>query len=1658
MQLWQQQLLSKELQLQELQRRHHLQQLDHEARQLVPQRQMSFVGKSATGDQLTAMHSEMPINNAYNYMWTNNFVGDLSNLPTNYQMVIAGNMNLVQPSHPTALQNLGNGDGTLNDCSRAMRSMGFMPQQDDHLIRGLSVPGTSSFNQYSHFLELSNNCNNLITNSDATVEAKSSNPSTIQSGPESTQQGFLHDNTLDIHNLQDRHAYIKSPMQDLANSVTVGNFQQASNLHLHDQFQEFHGRQEQDDMSTNLQGKQVSELGNSPNVACLDPMEQKLLFGTDDDDNWGVLFSGSLMSGMGGNMHAHPVDNDHFGAFPSIQSGSWSALMQEAVQASTSYKGQEEWSSLSKTEPVITLLRATDDGKQSIGLDDDSSQNQVSLIAQPFSLSSHPNATPSSLTDNNHLLLKTAHEENSTATTEASHACLRSSLQGTNSKEFGNNQNQSRLVEGGVEAKISSASENETKLIGAIQAKIPFSIGIWNGQSIEQSHNTSENIQLKSQDNGNGNLVQQNLLLSNVPFQPDNNLGRWISSHAMESRGDATSSYHRIPEHDVDQGAGTQFIKPNIASLKMQSEDSSAGNLGSVRHPNSLKLKQNMHQQVMDEQKSAFGRNFACNTCVTSDVDKDDEENQTHCDLSTTPAAEVLSHNIGSQNSIHHSQLSMGPNIFQNSPGNLKKKAEPSFQPNHHLNLQSLPNSIFSVSNNIGLSFNGNSHFAGHVVGNNPNDTSEGIRVEVEQLSVDARPLHSSSGSYDESRAQYTQNQTISQASNNMLELLYKVDQSRNENSVNASDKAILVDADVPTAKVHSDWSSNSRGLHLAVPSQRQSLPDKDTIYQKILNGDMIGQSRYVEAGYQDQSQSSHTSLGQPLPLLDEASETANGRKISSLPGQQENEHLEAKKYFNSSSVTASDFPLAQNHLQGQLQFPQQDRSGAQGHLQQQQRGHIPNRNQANTGALMKQPDNSNDTAVACESFQALSTLSSRFSASGVASNAQNHLTCGSQFFSGMADHMKPTFAGFSQITSFGHQLPSVDTKQVLQSSESGMSNQAGFSKLHNVWTTISAQRRQAGITPILAPNVLQSIINHRRERSSWGMPKAHSQLNKEESAPELSTCSSNSQKEENSAQVKSSNILEEKMDVVSRANNMFQGVETAALNGGSSVSVSSLVSLHLQDVNNAKHEHDLALRSQDLLSSLTNDISSRSGGICERMPKPSDGQQKNYSLLHQIQSTKASDSDMNKLAENMLRGTSFSTPQMNLNVNQRFNHRDNSHSRYTPDVKAVAASHVSDAQMLNSNSNDHKEKDPRTATAGLDDLQTHIHPLRTDSTATALGGNDCTHISPHMVPASFEHYGIYQNGKMVDLYDAQKSVKALTQQYSLQKVTAGMEDSVIVEQRLDNIHAGGYREGTLSSKMSPNESSPLLPNTSDHGATFRPKKRKGVTMDMPWRKIVTECLQSLESISMAELAWNLSADRLMEKVDDGAEAVEDGPSFPHSRRRLILTTQLMQQLVPAVPSELLNGKATSAYQSLSFVVAKSALADACSVLSSSKTDWHEPLEKQNMMLGELRTSNMADDAYLKFTEDSVMKSNKLEADFSRLEKETFLLDVRLECQELDRFSIVNRLAKFHGRTHPVAVEVSASGTVPHRTFAQRHITALPVQGNLPDGVMCLPL
>ena len=78
-----------------------------------------------------------------------------------------------------------------------------------------------------------------------------------------------------------------------------------------------------------------------------------------------------------------------------------------------------------------------------------------------------------------------------------------------------------------------------------------------------------------------------------------------------------------------------------------------------------------------------------------------------------------------------------------------------------------------------------------------------------------------------------------------------------------------------------------------------------------------------------------------------------------------------------------------------------------------------------------------------------------------------------------------------------------------------------------------------------------------------------------------------------------------------------------------------------------------------------------------------------------------------------------------------------------------------------------------------------------------------------------------------------------------------------------------------------------------------------------------------------------------------------------------------------------------------------------------------------------------------------------------RLDKRTSVSDLKIECQDLEKFSVINRFARFHARGQAEAAETSSSSDVTpngQRQLPQRYVTALPVPRNLPDRVQCLSL
>lgn len=67
---------------------------------------------------------------------------------------------------------------------------------------------------------------------------------------------------------------------------------------------------------------------------------------------------------------------------------------------------------------------------------------------------------------------------------------------------------------------------------------------------------------------------------------------------------------------------------------------------------------------------------------------------------------------------------------------------------------------------------------------------------------------------------------------------------------------------------------------------------------------------------------------------------------------------------------------------------------------------------------------------------------------------------------------------------------------------------------------------------------------------------------------------------------------------------------------------------------------------------------------------------------------------------------------------------------------------------------------------------------------------------------------------------------------------------------------------------------------------------------------------------------------------------MEDGQFMLRPRRRLLLATQLMQQLFSAPPSTILSMNANSGYDSVAYSVSRLALGDTCGAVPLAKSEF----------------------------------------------------------------------------------------------------------------------
>lgn len=371
MQLLQQHVMFKNLQ--ELQRQQQLQQFG-DTRQQNSVNQLSAMNKQAAGVQFSPLINGTPVN-------------DTS------QMF----MNWVQRGGSPAGQNVSNRVIFSQEQGQTLSSMGPAPQQFDVSLYGTPVAsGRGTMNQYSHLQAMSHDSENLLTKaSDQTQK-----PVMQSSGftnpfvgehctTDSPEQACLPQGAfISKQGFQGKNVLGQVTNQGLNCGSTLGNLQQGNTLQANTALQEISGKQDPAGWPGTFQKKTMQHGPSPQGLVPLDPMEEKILFNT-EDNFWDASMVKRSDIGAGGFGNAFE-QTGYSDAFPSLQSGSWSALMQSAVaEASSSDTGpQEEWSGLTFQNTDLSTGNQSsnilDSEKQQGSWADNNLQSASSLSSKPF--------------------------------------------------------------------------------------------------------------------------------------------------------------------------------------------------------------------------------------------------------------------------------------------------------------------------------------------------------------------------------------------------------------------------------------------------------------------------------------------------------------------------------------------------------------------------------------------------------------------------------------------------------------------------------------------------------------------------------------------------------------------------------------------------------------------------------------------------------------------------------------------------------------------------------------------------------------------------------------------------------------------------------------------------------------------------------------------------------------------------------------------------------------------------------------------------------------------------------------------------------------------------------------------------------------------------
>ncbi|KAK8338809.1 hypothetical protein V6Z11_A09G279700 [Gossypium hirsutum] len=1586
MQLLQQNAMLK--QMQELQRQQLLRpqfQLP-DARQLSSANQVSSTVKHGLGSLSSAPINGIPVHDASNYSWQPEHMAP----------------NWLQ--HGTSPSMHVSSSGFTFSPERGQASlMGLVPQQVDQSFYGTT--SNARGNPYHHssvqmekpsMQQLPASSNSFPSNQYALFSD--------QIGLQDGRQGDQGKNVFGATTGQGLNTGFRpEPLQEMTIQPNNAVMQES-----------YDGRQERPGPSEISLEKSTAQAAPSQSVATLDATEEKILFGS-DDSVWDIF-------GKSTNMGSVLDGTDSFGALPSLQSGSWSALMQSAVaETSSNDLGvQEEWSGLGvqNSEPSsrnVASQIVNDGSKHQLAWADNNLQTASTLNSKSFPMSSDANINLDffSIPGVQQSGVQIANEQTGKIHNDSSQKLVQQ-LTEERSKRLDCSPLQKPVAEcvqifGNV-AHSPNMQVSAKSISGHQQDMAVHNLRVQphnkpNGWSFIESASHSGEAISKSQD-------------IDCALQPAQN-----SDHrgAMsEEKGHGSFLGYPIPDADSEWGN----LNSGLGSLQVNREGSELDNVAAITDSRTARVTEDSSQQLpnnhnlrrstdskvnsgpskvqarylQNQDKNLRTFDSSRNDCLDKGASeanilensnvKETSNDSFHPNSSHPFSTGGMRDNVwldvndrhgGKQkSSVRISHKPSGIRKFQYHPmGDLDVEVETSYGTKSVAHSQAMSQNISQGLKGHDRGYFGQSKLTGHA-------TRESIETErgcFPGIQVDEVPSRSSNqgSASDRSFVGSVLNKTAPM-SQNMLELLPKTDQPREHGTAtHLSPSERNLSSEMPDTET-SDGSvgqfqhnrppaSQGFGLQLGLPSQRFTNPDRAMSSQ---NSPQRVSSLNSVLGSCEVGRKGHAWLDPRTSVQSSTHGESYGdikNNVLSGSGQISNKAAPYNIQTNFSSGFTSDY-----HLKSHLQSQNITSVGSQA---------TPSASiNAPFGGLGSLPKQTDDSSERVQTSQLQRKPALHIPKSAVDNNRNSSETS------------QPSSSNQIRARDPGQQYPVLEALPAYPPSATPESpKQGSFTKMPDVWTSVSAPQHPLGAQSSWASQNLfkyhhQSNINS--ETSLPGTKKLDDQIAK---------AGGGGQSEFPGGPGKPQSFVGEEQPA--KDQQLFPESDASQ--------------------NPATMPQDIDTLGQSL--------------------RPNNIVNQNHSLLNQVQSMKDIEIEPSNRSVKRFKGPCLDSALDTQPVSSE---------------GAEQLSYGSDTMMKDASVN-------RILVSSGDPKMLRFSPNTRDN-CEAQGEH--SQISPQMAPSWFDRYGSFKNEQMSPLYDARKTAMLKAAEKAL--IVGRPSDSSHALHSNEQVNAAAYPSqldsACKSSKPIVSEliSSHSLPPeiTNQDLVVVRARKRKSMVFELlPWHREVKQVYQRSQNISVAEVEWVHAANRLIEKVEDEPEMFEDWPPGVRSKRRLILTRQLMQQLLRAPPRVILSADASKSYEAVAYFVARSVLGDACSTACIPESDTAILPDGESTLSEKLQKER--NQSTLKYAEDFVIKTKKLENDLQSLDKRASILDLRLECQDLEKISVINRFAKFHGRGQADGTETSLSSDAiasSHKFFSQRYVIALPMPRNLPDRVQCLSL